>query len=306
METFHQIIGWLRDNWFGVFGVLLAVLIYRWQKKVKRPRYKARNVLIVENAKQTFPRIQVHFLAHDPERDLDNLSVAVIAIWNGGNETIQGSDITPTVPLVIKAAEGVEILGASIIQNNNKSSNPFCNHDQHHNRVVLTFDYLDGQQGFVVEVLHTGTDKTALIVEGDFKGGGPIEELGKPPRLVAWLNRGESRTPPKRLPRGCYLALLVVVCFILIGGIADFSFTVSKDKPLAVKVIDGEHYMELPRGYTIVTENDKVTAVHDDFPILLVFGLGWAVPVLLSILMLWALSQPEVPRGLEKYRDHLS
>ncbi len=98
-----------------------------------------------------------------------NLSVTRVIIWNAGRQIIEGSDVAKASSIRITATQGVEILKAE----NSVISDPGSGGTltiQDSTTATLSFDYLEPDQGFIVEVYHTGYSSNSLKVEGNIKG----------------------------------------------------------------------------------------------------------------------------------------
>lgn len=109
--------------------------------------------------------------------EIDNLTVTKFAIWNGGNETLNSSDVVKSKSLSISCSEDVTILDAKIIAENEKS-NAFKIDLMDEKKIQITFDYIDPQNGVVVQVLHTGHSKD-ITVEMKIKGGKMSKQASK-------------------------------------------------------------------------------------------------------------------------------
>jgi hypothetical protein len=225
-----------------IIGGAFSYVIYRWQRRDKRPRYSLRNVIIVRNAKSTFPTLTVHYKGVG--ENLDNLSVAVVVVWNDGRETIDGKDITTADPLAIVASGDVRILGASVIGGNNLPSKPRCDFVKAENRVLITFDYLDYGHGLVLEVLHTGTADDAISVQGTFKGCGKISYRNTQAYPFPLGNSTSRRRlhPPSRARRLGGIAMMVLAV-VLSPLVFVAGFLPSWSNSRQVVEVEGKPYM---------------------------------------------------------------
>jgi hypothetical protein len=299
--TLDQVLAWV--GLAGtVIGIGLAVMFYLWQKREKRPVYAKRNVPIVKKAKETFPALEIHYRGHGGDHDkLDNLSVTMIAIWNEGRETVQGSDIAAAAPLTVKGEGEVKILGASVVQMNNTASLATCSYNKKNNAATLTFDYLDYRQGLVVEVLHTGTTADGVKVEGTFKGCGEIKPL--PGLAVNTPSEIERRNWGRRFRFIQFTAgwFIAISSLVMLG-----SMLLTTHRRVSAVVVDGVHYVADPAGYSYEERNGALVAVSSTrwtttvaFPVMLLL-------VSLTMFVNLRLSRvPTVPRGLEQYDERL-
>jgi hypothetical protein len=211
---------WLENNWFALAtfaaGVIGTFVVYRWQKKERVPYYARRNVLLIKNTIAPIEGVEVHYRGHS--KNIDNLSVAVIAIWNAGRETLDKAHFTTAKPLRVVACDSVTILGVSIIQCNTDTAQPRCDYHKTKNSADVTFDYLDKNEGFVLQVLHTGINKEDIRIEGAFKGCGDIARYETEARASSIArkilgSRNMKRRMKKALAVITILSSLMVIAF---------------------------------------------------------------------------------------------
>lgn len=158
-ELFQEKIATILSITLGLIGILVT---YKYSYKEKVPKYAIRNITLVSGS---FPDLEVHYKGHGP--DIPNFSVAYIAFWNAGKETIDKKDI---VELGIKIKEGSVFLDTTVIQMNKPETKFRCSMSKDKNYISLTFDYLDYNQGAVIEILHTSTSIRDIQLTGTIKG----------------------------------------------------------------------------------------------------------------------------------------
>jgi hypothetical protein len=96
--------------------------------------------------------------------------------WNGGRDTIKGSDVSANDPLRIEVL-GAKVLDVSILATTSPAVSPEVGIDSAKAAVSLSFvglsfDYLDRQEGFLVQLMHTGPESADVDVKGRIKGAG--------------------------------------------------------------------------------------------------------------------------------------
>lgn len=153
--------------------LFLSILMYFRAKRVKKPSFYIRTTKIVEDRVSKLGKAEVSFNG----AKVDTLSVSRIAFWNWGAETINGSDIASQERVRICLGNDAKLLDSEIISTNN-SANDF--------RLIttkdgtglltseLTFDFIDKNNGAVIQVFHTGTSDD-ITLEGVIKGAGKIK-----------------------------------------------------------------------------------------------------------------------------------
>lgn len=274
---------WLKDNWLTVLSILVGILAtwtaYRIGLKDKRPCYSVRNVTVIEAKQNRFPSLEIHYKGYG--QNLDNFSVAIIAFWNAGRETIDKKDI---VSLTIRTKEGYVVLDASVIQVNKVENKFSCVVSRNRDCVNLAFDYLDCNQGAVIEVLHTATDVKDVGVVGTIKGAG-----GEPKRVL------EGRLP-RTFPFGYSSGLrslkikhrkLIIVVACLVGFLVPFGmgFWTLLNPEIKLTSVTGEEL-----AFSKPLWSFQVVLFISSFPYLVV---------------LYKLYRRLLPKGLDKYFEDL-
>ena len=117
---------------------------------------------------------------------VDTLTVSRIAVWNRGAATIDRNDIAVADPLRIGPTGTARLLDVKVVQVCGDSSRFEAMLNGDGTAAHLRFDFLDRDQGAVIQVIHTGASGDDVAVLGTVKGAG---------------------TPAKRKIRGAYLPL---------------------------------------------------------------------------------------------------
>jgi hypothetical protein len=99
---------------------------------------------------------------------VDNLTVSKILFWNNGYDTIDSADIVSTDPLRIDSVN--QILDAVIIKTNNSSNQIIAAIGVDGASVNIAFDYLDKNDGAIIQVVHAGKSSNDLSLKGKLKG----------------------------------------------------------------------------------------------------------------------------------------
>lgn len=104
--------------------------------------------------------------------EIKDLTSTKIAIWNSGNKVLNKSDMVTEKELTVSVSEGKEILALEIVAQSDET-NQFLLTKPTDNAQSISFDYVDVNEGAVVQVFHTGFNDD-ITVEGKIKGGRPI------------------------------------------------------------------------------------------------------------------------------------
>jgi hypothetical protein len=155
------------NTWFALTSLAVATsslvaafIFYRKSRRDKTPCYSVTRQSIIENSAPLLPGLSVQFNGAVQEV----ITVAKVAFWNHGTETIARQDIAEAKPLAIVVDEGVEVLNATILKridiaNQFKIGEP-QKHDNAPTTVPVSFDFLDRGDGALVQIVHNGKEKT--------------------------------------------------------------------------------------------------------------------------------------------------
>lgn len=202
MDKISQYVAWLGSNpwlaissfFIAIVGIILAIGFYLKSRRLKIPCYSIRSINVVQDLISKFESLEIRY-AGDA---IENLTVTKLAFWNWGKETINSSDIASADPLLVRATEGYKILEAKVIYANNPANQFSIIDHEDKTAVSLNFDYLDKNEGAVIQIIHTGTTNDHIQVTGTIKGAGKMHHrAGSSFRLVRMTNRAISRFSTK-------------------------------------------------------------------------------------------------------------
>ena len=162
---------WVRLVLFilAIAGPLLAIFFYRKGRKEKLPRYDLRSNNVVRDLSGRYESLQMFYGG----KQVQNLTVTRVILWNAGRETIRDTDVATSAPIVIRPVGSCSILDARVVQENNSASK-FSISTGPHPEVRCQFEYLDRDQGAVVQVVHTGKSSSDLEIAGTIKEAGKL------------------------------------------------------------------------------------------------------------------------------------
>ncbi len=151
-----------------VFAIILAVFFYIKSRRNKRPVYIKRSANIIQDFSSKLSDLIIKY----KNETVINLTITKITFWNDGRETINNTDIAEADPIRILASSDTKILSAKVIYCSNPA-NRFCISDiEDGNSFKLSFDYIDKNEGGIVQIIHTGKSSQDINVKGIIKGAG--------------------------------------------------------------------------------------------------------------------------------------
>ncbi len=159
-----ELITWL-GLILGVVGIILAVIFYYRSKARKELKFYTYGFNLVNESLSEVPNLQVKFA----DKEIKNLTVTSLVIWNSGNMTIDKNDHVTLEPIRIVAEEEIVIYSLELENCVEPSNNiQITEHDKSYH---FTFDYLDKNQGCSIKIFHSGKNSDPILLIGKIKGG---------------------------------------------------------------------------------------------------------------------------------------
>lgn len=175
MGNVNQKVEWLADNpWIAILslllafaGIILAVIIYIKSRKTKSVCYAIRNYNLIRNFVSKIPLLK---LSWDEEK-IENVSISKVALWNGGSDVVENTDIASLDPLTISVLSPFKILDKNIIYLKNSKNKLELILNEERTKIGVKFEFIDRHEGVIIQVIHTGKRKEDLKITGTIKGG---------------------------------------------------------------------------------------------------------------------------------------
>lgn len=146
--------------------------IYTWIAGKKKKEISCFNNTfeVVKAGKSLVPKLELSYEG----KEINDLTITKYAIWNSGNEVLNIADIV-VESLQITCNNDTQILDARILVQSDET-NMFKIIDKKNNCVKISFDYMDINDGIILQILHTG-EAVELKVECKIKGGKKLKNL---------------------------------------------------------------------------------------------------------------------------------
>ena len=160
-----------------IVSLVYAIICQQKNKERKELSFAKKSNVLVHNQKSKFEKLSLFY----DNTKIDNLCVSKIAIWNSGNRVLQSSDIVTENELKLYVGIYNEILETSIITET-ETSNKFDINMLDKNTIKVTFDYVETNDGIVVQIIHTGI-KDDVKLSCKIKGGKPLKQYIKDEKI---------------------------------------------------------------------------------------------------------------------------
>jgi len=164
----------------AVIGLIASYYFYKLSIRKKEPIYSIKSNNLVSGSTSTLENLTIAY----KKRKVENLTVSKILFYNRGAETINKQELE-TINRLRISSETCRVLDASLLQANNISNNVSVSYDKDGNNVFVDFDYLDKNQGAVVQVIHTGLSSKNIGLYGDIKGVQNLRQVDPKQLLIS-------------------------------------------------------------------------------------------------------------------------
>jgi hypothetical protein len=199
-----------------VVSIIVAYYFYRKSLRIKEPCWAIRSNNLVQGYSAQLEDLKIRY----NNVNVENLTISRILFWNNGAQTIDKVDLDTVNHLRINCIGGIKLLDVKILTTNNQSCQFTAAIDNNKTNALLYFDYLDKNQGAIIQIVHSGMSSKDLTILGDIKGGKTIVNKYATPTWVRMVDRiSISRRLRQRIISA--FAVFSGVYFIL-GGIANF------------------------------------------------------------------------------------
>lgn len=188
-------------------AIIIAIYFGMKNMKNKTPLFAIRNLNLIRDYINKIEDLKISYLGND----IENVSVARIAFWNQGKETIDGDRVVDADPLQITANEGVNILSAKIISQKTPSNGFELRMLEDMASVLIKFNFIDKYDGAVFQIIHTGKERSDISISGKIKGVKTIREKN------VELNVPFVGTLLKKVSRQSPILLLNIISFTMLG-----------------------------------------------------------------------------------------
>lgn len=151
-------------------GIIITVILYR--KNINRVsiKFSYQNYCLIEAFKQKINGLNIKYL----NNNIETLNVTRYIFWNNGNEAIRCTDIPTNDNFFIEINDNDLILDATILNVSNPSNNISINLSDNNKRIFINFDYLDKQDGFILQIFHNSSSVNPFYINGSIIGFGKI------------------------------------------------------------------------------------------------------------------------------------
>jgi len=193
-----------------VVSIFLAIIIYQLSKKEKDLVYDCIKIPIASAKIKINEKLKIYYGGSE----INSLAITKISLCNRGLDTIHFKDISEADQIRVKLdGTDVSLLDAELIYENRKINNFSLQVIKEENITVVNFDFLDKNDGAVIQLLHTDSHDIETILNGTV--------IGNKRKEIQKYNESDfvynlSISIQRILPEKDYLAIPLMVLSIFI------------------------------------------------------------------------------------------
>jgi hypothetical protein len=199
----------------AIIGIVAG---YYLSRRSKEPCWAIRSNNIIEGYSDKYDNLKILF----KNESIKNLTISKVLFWNNGVETIDRPDIETANKLRIECISDAEILDVKILVSNHSSNQFEVIVSDDKKCAYIQFDYLDQQQGAVIQIIHTGIGSNDLHLTGDIKGAKISRKRLSKTTSQPWAN--PPKKPETASPKVMLVALTLVGAILVFAGIVKAWF----------------------------------------------------------------------------------
>ncbi len=117
---------------------------------------------------------QIHVIKNHDYTTIENDNLILqtrLVFWNSTRQMVNKEDIPKSNPITITCLDGAEIYDVSLLSSSNDGNGVRIVKIEN-NVYQIRFDYLEPGDGFLIEILSSGTSHNDLLIKGSIKGAG--------------------------------------------------------------------------------------------------------------------------------------
>lgn len=157
---------------FFVLSGVLAVALYILSIRSKAPYYSLLGRALSDDnlvrLGQGKEKLEVSFTSK--AQSSRPWFVTQVLIWNHGYDALREDDIVDSNPPRITWSRGTQVLDARIVKTNNRYSDAHLTLERRARRAVISFNYLNRNDGMLIQLIHDATVSRDINISGSFRG----------------------------------------------------------------------------------------------------------------------------------------
>jgi hypothetical protein len=294
----------------GIFGIAATAYFARRYSEKKRPRFYTTTELKIARSEDAPDDIAISYKGKNVAR----VYSTIVWFWNAGRKPLKSEDLRTSQPLEIRLKdenESLEILDVSVPKTSREAIR-FKAQKCDNACVSVGFDFIDHNDGGVIEIMHTGSLQTHVNFSGIILGAPEgVKKIGR--RKMALFFPYSSHVFSRR---GVFYLLFKVTFSVFItiifGGLiylllSSTRYITTSESLLMSQLKDFISNQDLHKAVDTIVLNSKYKSINDImanvmigiFTLNLIVGyfISWRSPFPFPISL--ALSKPKTKKNNE-------
>lgn len=204
-----NIVNFVSQPWLGslvgIISLIAGAFFFLKSRRITKLAFQRDSVTLVGGSDAAFPdELKIQYSG----KDVLQVSSERFAVWNAGNTTISASEIVEADPLRLEIAEKGQVLKVTTLGKSREVNGFRIKESETEKKKLIHFDFLDPNDGFSIEVIHSGAKKD-LKIEGTIKGmPAGIKNFG---RFDWYSESNETKFPFSLKSSRLHLILMAVI-----------------------------------------------------------------------------------------------
>jgi hypothetical protein len=173
-NTMQELFSFFNQGWvgslIGFVGIIVGavgIFSYKISKSTAKLCFQKLSLRLLGRDEDNLPK-EVTVLFKGEE--VDRLTKTTLILWNNGTGVLEGNDVIPSDPIQIAFDNDDNILSYKILKRTKDVNNfRLIKNEDHPHQLMVNFDYLDPNDGVVLEMLHN-SKKSYPKITGTIKG----------------------------------------------------------------------------------------------------------------------------------------
>lgn len=159
-----------------VIPIALTLFLYYRSKPLKLIYFASRTFPVITDRSDKIDGLQITISG----RSAYIVSMTRFAIWNAGNQTIDSRDISESDPMTVCTCKHIDVFYAKILERTRQANQIRLGKiSEYPNSYRIEFDYLDPNDGVLLDIVHSGDVFQEFELTGSIKGGAIIKGSSK-------------------------------------------------------------------------------------------------------------------------------
>lgn len=177
----------------GIVGLALSIVFYLRSRRIQRPTYAKRSTRWFDGSDTPHSDLKMFFR----DQQIQRFTITHLAFWNAGNQTIRRGDFATASPLHLHIPSELTLLDIRLTARTTTENGvllvpPAVLPCHPASDIQIDFDFLDADDGFVVQLVHDGESTKDITVLGKLPGVPSILKAGSGPNFRRSFSRAGS------------------------------------------------------------------------------------------------------------------